>query len=230
MSTSFTRTREELRSMVLRKLGVIGTSTSVVSADANIVYEAIDLRLKEIHRNGVFWRKVDEIPVTFSVSANVASAHIGNTDVLFPLLMTIRDGSVDEPVEIVGTPEWAKISDKKTTGLPTKALWAGSDEVMFYPIPTAATTARITYQRIADDTSASAAPDVEVSMIRWVKDIIAYDIGDDFGVDEARMQRFQREAMTAEKNIRKLAVERKNYGPVTIEDHYEYGQETDYNL
>ena len=53
--------------MVLRKLGVIGAATSVVSADADIVYEAIDLRLKEMHREGIFWRNAVELfnlPVT----------------------------------------------------------------------------------------------------------------------------------------------------------------------
>ena len=214
--------------MVLRKLGVIGAATSVVSADADIVYEAIDLRLKEMHRLGIFWRKVDSIPTTFSVSAGVASAHVGTNDILFPLKMTILDGSSDEPVEVIGKPEYAAILLKDTAGLPTKAIWKGSTEFVFHPVPLTASTVKLVYNKIADDTTAGSAADVDISMVRHLKDIIAYDVGDDFGMDEGRMQRFQREAMTAEKNIRKLAVERKNYGPVAIDDHYEYGSETDY--
>ena len=232
MSTTFTRTREQLRSMVLRKLGVIGAATSVVSVDADIVYEAIDLRLKEFHRLGIYWRKVDEIPVVFSVASAVASAHVLTTDIQFPIILTIRDGSSDDPVEIVGTIEWAKIPDKTRTGTPEKALWAGSDEFMFYPVPITSTTARLTYERIANDTTAGSAVDAEVSMMRWLKDVIAYDIGDDFGMDEQRMQRFMKEAEIAERNIRKLAVERKNYGPVAV-DEWEYptsGRETDYGF
>lgn len=230
MSTTFTRTREQLRSMVLRKLGVIGASTSVVSVDADIVYEAIDLRLKEMHRLGIYWRKVDEVPFVFSVTSAVASAHVLTVDIQFPILLTIRDASSDEQVEIVGTTEWAKIPDKTRTGLPEKALWAGSDEFFFYPIPITSTSARLTYERIANDTTAGSAVDAEVSMVRWLKDIISYDVGDDFGIDEQRMQRFMKEAATAEKNIRKLAVERKSYGPVAV-DEWEYpttGRETDY--
>jgi hypothetical protein len=232
MSTTFTRTREQLRSMVLRKLGVIGAATSVVSVDADIVYEAIDLRLKEMHRLGIYWRKVDEVPFVFSVGSAVASAHVLTTDIQFPILLTIRDGSSDEMVEIVGTQEWAAIPDKTRTGLPEKALWAGSDEFLFYPIPVVNTSARLTYERIANDTTAGSAVDAEVSMMRWMKDIIAYDVGGDFGMDEARMNRFMKEAAIAEKNIRKLAVERKSYGPVAV-DSWEYpnlGRETDYGM
>ena len=214
--------------MVLRKLGVIGAATSVVSADADIVYEAIDLRLKEMHRLGIFWRKVDAIPTTFSVSAGVSSAHVGTNDILFPLKMTILDGSSDEPVEIIGKPEYAGILLKDDAGLPTKAIWKGSTEFVFHPVPLTASTVKLVYEKIADDTTAGSAADVDISMVRHLKDIIAYDVADDFAVEEQKIQRLRAEALAAEKNIRKLSVERKNYGPVAIDDWYEYGSETDY--
>ena len=215
--------------MVLRKLGVVGAATSVVSADADIVYEAIDLRLKEMHRIGIFWRKVDSIPTNFSVTAGIVSAHVATNDILFPIKMTVLDGSMDEPVEIIGKPEYAAIQNKNETGLPTKALWKGSTEFVFHPIPLTASTVKLVYEKIADDTTAGSAADVDISMVRHLKDIIAYDVGDDFGIDEQRMQRFQRESMEAEKNIRKLTVERKAYSPVAVESDcydtdYYYGE------
>lgn len=132
--------------------------------------------------------------------------------------MTIRDGSVDQHVDIVGAVEYAKILDKREAGLPTKALWKGSDEFLFHPVPVAATTAKLVYERIADDTSHGGAPDVEVSMMRHLKDIIAYDVGDDFGQDEAKMNRFMKESMIAERAIRALAVERKDLSSVSVDD------------
>lgn len=211
--------------MVLRKLGVVGAATSVVSADADIVYEAIDLRLKEMHRLGIFWRKVDAIPTTFSVSAGVASAHVGTNDILFPIKMTILDGSIDEPVEIIGKPEYAGIEVKNDTGLPTKAIWKGSTEFVFHPVPLTASTVKLVYEKIADDTSAGSSVDLDVSMLRHMKDIIAYDVADDFGIDEGKIQRLANESAMAERNIRKLNAERKNYGPVSIDDWYEYDKE-----
>jgi hypothetical protein len=232
MSISFSRTREQLRSMVLRKLGVAGASTSVVSTDAEVVYEAIDLRLKEMHRLGIFWRKVDKVPATFSLAAGVATAHAATNDILFPILMTVTDGSLDEPLQVIGVTEYARIENKGERGIPTKALWKGSTEFAFHPVPYQSTTAKIVYEKIADDTSAGSAPDVEVSMLRSLKDVIAYDIGDDFGLDEARMLRFQREAMQAEKNIRKLVVERKSteYRPVSVDDWGSYDDPEGWDL
>lgn len=211
--------------MVLRKLGVVGAATSVVSADADIVYEAIDLRLKEMHRLGIFWRKVDAIPTTFTLSAGITSAHVPTADVLFPIKMTVKNGSIDDPVEIIGKVDYAAISNKNNLGQPTQAIWKGSTEFIFYPVPLFATTATLTYEKIADDTTAGSAVDIEVSMIRHLKDIIAYDVGDDFGIDDQKMMRFRGESMEAEKNIRKLAVERKDYCPVAIE---EWGKTEDY--
>ena len=230
MTVSFSRTREQLRSMVLRKLGVIGASTSVVSADADIVYEAIDLRLKEMHRKGIFWRKVDKVPATFSVTAGVASAHYGTNDILFPIHMTVVNTSIDDPLEIIGAIEYSRIENKLDSGVPEKALWKASTEFMFYPVPLTSTTVKIVYEKIADDSSAGGAADVEVSMMRWLKDIIAYDIGDDFGKDEASMQRFAKEAQVAENNIRKLAVERKEFTQVQVDGwpDFQERRETDY--
>lgn len=214
--------------MVLRKLGVIGSNTSVVSADADIVYEAIDLRLKEMHRQGIFWRKVDTVPATLTLSAGIASAHIATNDILFPIKMTVRDNSIDEACELIGKPEYAAIAVKTDQGIPYKAIWKGSTEFLFYPVPLAATTARLTYNKIADDTTAGSAADVEVSMMRWLKDIVAYDVADDFAVDEAKIQRLMKEASQAEKNIRKLAIERKDLKPVSVDDWSYTQTDTDY--
>lgn len=204
--------------MVLRKLGVIGAATSVVSADADVVYEAIDLRLKEMHRRGLFWRKVDRVPVTFTLSAGVSTAHAATNDILFPIKMTVRNGSIDDPVSIIGIPEYVDIELKNELGQPTKALWKGSTEFAFHPVPLSNTTVSLVYEKIADDTTAGAAADVDVSMLRHLKDIIAYDVGDDFGMDEARMKRFAVESERAERNIRKLAVEYKDFKAVPVDD------------
>lgn len=217
MTISFTRTREQTARLVLRKLGTLAANGADNSADMEVIYEAIDLRLKEIHRLGVFWKKVGKVPLPFSVTASTNSAS-ATADILFPLSMTITNGSMDEPVDVIGVLEYAKIENKSETGLPTKALWKGGAEFIFHPVPTAAATAKLVYEKVADDTVAATAPDVEVSMVRWLKDIIAYDVGDEFGASEQRMMRWSKECTTAEKNIRKLSVERKAYSAVKVED------------
>ena len=229
MSTSFTRTREQLRDMVLAKLGELDPGETVSTNDATTVYEAIDVRLKELHRLGILWRKVTSTPTTFSLSSGVASASAGAGEILFPIRMTFTNGSEDDPIRIIGKDEYAAIPDKTTTGDPELALWEAPTKFIFYPVPDADGTAKLLYERIIDDTAASTAPDVEVSMMRALKDIVAYDLADVFGKPEQMIARLEREALRAELSLRKLAVERVGYATVQVDEFTNYrGIETDY--
>src|SRR5574343_163036 len=169
MSVTFTRTRNQLAAMVLRKLGYSDEETED-AGDLTVVYEAIDLRLKEIHRLGIFWPKVTKTPVSFSLSAGINTAS-ASVDIAYPIAMTVVDNSEDMPVSIIDVRQYAEIQDKTETGTPVMALWKGSAEFVFWPVPISSTTAKLTYERIADDTSASAGVDVQVSMLRWLKDM-----------------------------------------------------------
>lgn len=217
MTTSFTRTRTQIAQRVLGKVTGVGTTTAF-SNDMDTVYEAVDLRLKEMHKLGIFWRKVTSVPVTFSLSAGIVSASGGAGDILFPIKMTFSNGTYDDPVRIVGMREYAAIPDKTRTGNPDKALWKGGTEFLFHPVPSANGTAKLLYEKIADDTSAGAAVDVDVSMIRPLMDLVKYDVADDFGVAEQTQVRWKVEATQAEKDIRKLSVQRVDTDAVSVDD------------
>ena len=231
MSTSFTRTRLEVARRVLGKVTKMSPAqASVASADLDTVNEALDLRLKEMSKLGTFWRKVTSVPVTFSLAASVATASAGAGDILFPMKVTFTNTSNDDPVYIIGMREYAEIEDKGRTGNPEKVMWKGGSEFIFHPVPTSDGTAKLRYERIADDTSAGAAIDVDVSMIRWMRDIICYDCGDYFRKEDSLMMRYKQEADIAEKNIRKLNAQRVDYAPVAVDDFSSprNSRETDY--
>jgi len=217
VTTSFTRTRTQIAQRVLGKVIKIG-STTAASADADTVYEAIDLRLKEMHKLGIFWRKVTSVPVTFSLSAGIVSASAGAGDILFPIKITWSNGSQDDPVKIVGMADYAAIPDKTRTGNPEKALWKGGTEFLLYPVPSADGTAKLLYEKIADDTSAGAAIDIDVAMIRPMMDIIKYDVADDYGIDEQTQTRWRAEAMQAERDIRRLGAQHVDLATVAVDD------------
>ncbi len=229
MTTAFTRTREQVAHLVLSKIQNV-RSTEALSADMTLVYEALDLRLKEIHALGIFWHKVDETALPFSVTANTSSAS-ATADILFPISMTVSNGSVDEPVDIIGVREYAAIPDKTQGGRPYKALWKGGTEFLFWPVPQAAATAKLVYEKIADDTAASTAPDVEVSMLRSLSEIVKADVGEHFGVDEARIMRWEKKVPFELLNIRRLAVERKDLSVVAVDNFEDRNirRQTDYD-
>jgi len=217
MSVSFTRTRLQIAQRVIGKVSKIG-ATSVSSADADTVYEALDLRLKEMHKMGTFWRKVTSVPVTFSLSSSIATASAGAGDILFPMKVTFTNGDNDDPVYLVNASEYAAIEDKTRIGDPEKVLWKGGSEFIFYPVPGSDGTAKLLYEKIADDTSTGAAVDVDVSMIRPLMDIVKYDVADDFGIDESTQQRWRVECEKAERDIRKLGAPRVDYATVAVDD------------
>ena len=217
MTTSFNMTRTEIAQRVLGKVIRIGATTAD-APDANTVYQAIDLRLKEMHRLGIFWRKVTSVPVAFSLGAGIATASAGAGDILFPIKMTFTNGVNDDPVDIIGMREYAQIEDKSRGGTPTKALWKGGSEFIFHPVPSADGTAKLLYEKIADDTSAGAAIDIDVAMIRPMMDLVKYDVADDWGIDEQKQLRWKAEAMQAERDIRKLSVQHVDYSPVAVDN------------
>lgn len=222
MPFAFNRTREQLSRLVLRKLGVMGSSQTDVSADMEIVYEAADLRLKEMHANGILWRNVVTRPFSFSVTANTASAS-ATADVLFPIKMMIVDGSLDEPVEIISRREYAAIPDKAETGLPVKVVHDGGAQFVFWPVPTASTNAKMLYEAIADDTSAGSSLDLDVAMLRSLANILAYDCADHFGINEQKMARLQRDAMIGERRIRALNAEHVDITDVVVDGYDDFG-------
>lgn len=236
MTISFTRTREQIRSMILGKLTVLDPGESPSAADSTRVYEAMDLRLKEMpYMLGLLWRNIPDEPLSFAVSAGVVSAS-ATSSVLFPIALHILDNLNDEPVEIITAPEYAAIPDKTETGTPCKAVWGNRDnphKFTFWPVPDQTTTAKLTYQAVTEDTAASTAPDIDVAMMRAFSVVVAYDLADDFGVPEGKIQRLKTEAATAEKMLRRINAPRSSYSPVAVDDCGDrnsgnYYKETDY--
>lgn len=230
MPTTFTRTRLQIAQRVLGKVIKIGAATAA-SADYDTVYEELDLQLKRLHTMGVFWRKVTSVPVTFSLSASVASASAGAGDVLFPMKVTFTNGDNDDPVYIINSRQYAEIPDKTRTGNPEKVLWKGGSEFVFYPVPGTDGTAKLLYEKIADDTSAGAAIDIDVAMIGPMIDIVKYYVADDYGVPEQTIGRWALEAKRAERDIRKLGAPRVDLATVAVDDfdgRVEYRRDTDY--
>ena len=229
MTTTFNRTRTQIAQRVLGKVIKIGAVTAT-SADADTVYEALDLRLKSMHQLGIFWRKVTTVPVTFSLSSSVATASAGAGDILFPMKVTFSDGSLDEPIEIIDSVRYAAIEDKGRIGDPTHVLWKGGAEFLFYPVPGADGTAKLLYEKIADDTSAGAVIDIDVAMIRPMMDLVKYDLIDDFGIDENTAARWMKEARLAEIEIRRVGTPRVSLETVAVDDWRDSGEfrETDY--
>jgi hypothetical protein len=215
---SFTRTLPEVQKLVLRKLGVLGAGETASSDDAELVNEAIDLRLKEMHALGVLWFNVAGATTNLSLVGGTATVSLSAiTDFLFPVSVKLRVGDEDQDVEIISHLEYQNIPNKSETGEPEQVFFSGAS-AYFWPTPDANYTAKLTYQAIAADTNNPDAPDVPVSMMRSLVTLVAYDCADAFGAPEPRLLRLLSEAKEAEKTIRTLNTQRVD--STTVEADY----------
>lgn len=213
----FTRTREQLQLLILRKLGVLGVAdTTAAAEDAALVNEAMDLRLKELHRLGVLWNQVSATETSLTTVAATATLAIAATDYLFPITLNLRVGGDDTPIEIIGHREYQAIPNKSDAGEPTQAYINGAT-ITFWPVPDDAYSVKLTYEAIADDTATSVAPDVRVEAMRCFALVVASDLADDYGLPEGKTQRMFAQAQDAMKTLKLLNVQRTDTTTVTPE-------------
>jgi hypothetical protein len=212
----FTRTREELRNAILRKLGQLPIGQTPRAEHSTIVYEAMDLRLKELHAKGALWFNVSGATSDVSLVSGTATVNAAS-DVLFPVTMNLRIGTEDKELRIIGHREYQEIPNKLDQAEPEMVFFSGG-VYRFWPVPDANYTAKLTYQQVAADTAASTAPDVQVSMMRAFKCVVAYDLVDDFMLqDEQKILRLKAESEEGLRTIYALNQERTDAGTTTAE-------------
>lgn len=216
MATSFTRTREQVRDMVARKLGIKEEGQTLPSEYASIIFEGIDLRLKELHTRNTLWWQVSGAAADVALTAGVATATAPDS-MLFPVTLKVRIGAEDRDVEIVGHRQYHDIPSKADRGEPEMAFFDGST-VYLWPVPQTNYTAKLTFQAIADDTAANTRPDVPVSMLRSLAAVVADDLVEDFSISDAmRVQRLAIKAKEGMRDILALAAERVDTSTITPE-------------
>lgn len=213
---TFSRSREQMRDMIARKLGIKEAGQDLGSEDAEIVYEAMNLRLKELHRLGVLWWNVSSAATSIALTGGQVTASIAETDYLFPVSLMLTIGTDEAEVELIGHREYMAITDKASSGEPVKAHISGAT-IRLYPVPSQDYTAKLTYQAIAADVENGAAVDVPVEMMRSFAVLVAGDLVDDFDLDANAAARLLAQAEPAMRNIRVLNAQRVTTTNVTAE-------------
>ena len=126
-----------------------------------------------------------------------------------PALLLLLLGLVahTSAVDIIGHREYQAIEDKATTGEPEKAYVYGAT-VLLYPVPVSSGSLKLTYVPLAEDSAASTAVDMPVSMLSALADYIAAGLVDDFNVEPVRAARLMAREAPAIKMIRALSAQR----------------------
>lgn len=213
---AWTRTLQQVVSMVLRKLGVIGATDTGEPEDVTLVIEVIDARLKELHALGVLWWQVSGSQTSITLTSGTVTATIAPSDYLFPVSLVLVDGTEQRHIEIIGHRQYQAIPDKSRTGPPEQVFIDGVT-CRFYPVPVLNGAAQLTYQAIAADAEMGVAVDVPVSMIRALVAVIAADLVDEFDIQPAKAQRLMAMQPMALRTIRMLTQQRVDTATVEAE-------------
>lgn len=214
---TFSRTREQMRDMIARKLGIKEAGQELDAEDAEIVYEAMNLRLKEMHRLGLLWWQIGGAETSVTLTGGTATATITPTDYLLPVSLMLTVGTEQQPIDIIGHREYQAIHDKAQTGTPEKAFISGAT-IRLYPVPLTSGTAMLTYEAIAADLEAATAPDLPVEMMRSLACVVAADLLDDFdSIDPNKAVRIMSGVEPAMRTIRALNAQRVDSATVTPE-------------
>jgi len=205
---AFTRTREQMRDMILRKLGEKSDGQAPDAETAEIVYEAMALRLRELHGLGIKWYQVAPSQTTVALVAGTATASLSAvTDFLFPVTAMLTVGTEQREMRIVGHRTYQAIPNKAESGEPELMFTAGGT-AYFWPVPNANGSAKITYEAIAADLVTATAPDLPVEMMRAFAILCAADLVPDFNVKPQQAATIYAQVDGAMKTIRALSAER----------------------
>ena len=119
-SYDWTMTCDNIIRRGLRLAGLLRTGETPVPSLKSDALATLNSILQELHMKGMGLWSLSEATDTLAEAAThtISDATIlGVAGVAF-----IRDGSTDTPVEIIDRHEWADITDKTSTGLPTR-MW-----------------------------------------------------------------------------------------------------------
>lgn len=198
MSTTFTRTREQIGAIVLNKLGVLSSGETADSNDLTIVYQALDLRLKELFVLGLQYWKLSPAATTITMTASTTSFALPS-DFNIAHTLTIQDSNLDILMEVISHEDYARISDKSAVGFPQKAHIDVTNKLVYlWPLPNTLMYGKLTYEKIVDDTASSTAPNIPVELMRSLADVVARDVAFSF---DRQSDLFERDARVAEQNI-----------------------------
>lgn len=216
MTTSYSRTREQLASMVLRKLRVVGEGMPASGDDLAIVLEGIDLRLKELQGLITYWWKISPAQTDVALTAGTQTA-TAPADMFAPVTLQLRINSDDYPIEIVDHGTFQQIQTKTERGQPCRANYqAGTFRL--WPVPDSNYTAKLTYEAIVNDTEPHAQPDIQIGAINALAEMVMGDLADDFSQPEQRTQRLKVAAIAAERRFRSIVAQRND--TVTTQAEY----------
>lgn len=211
MSVTWSLTRERIADKALEKCQALASGGTSDAADRSLALEALDGILKELAWFGYSWPKTvsGQAALTFTAATqtvNLPADFYGNA------IITYLDASLNEiGLPLVTLLEWNRIVRKTdTAAYPISGFLDNFNVLWLWPIQTANVTAKISYQKVIDDTAASTTPNLSSAWTLAVATGVAAEIGDEFGVPVTKLDRWGKKWAY----LRNLGIQNQSYPEV----------------
>lgn len=199
-STSWVLVSSQICRDAFEHLAQYGAGETVSSDDQTKALRALDGVLKSLPLSGYVWPKLSvDVALTWS-SGTPQTIYLPADYFNYPSVRISANGS-PLPLKQIPHAEWVVKTDRATTAqYPTHFYISPDKTLYFWPIPTSDPGATLQYQRIVDDSSATAPPDVLQFWLNPLGWMVADEMSLDFGLSAPdRLEIHQRaEAKKAE--------------------------------
>jgi hypothetical protein len=192
LTISWTLTRERICDKALEKCQRLGVGRTVSGDDRALCLEALDSILKNLHWHGYSWPKTLSSSTTLSFTTGLTSQALPQ-DFYTGAMLNYVDASGNEvPVPPTTPEEWKSIVLKSTrAAYPTQFYIDNFNTLWLYPVPSAALSLKLYYQKVISDSVASSSVDLDSPWLLGLAYGVAAEVGDEFGVDPKKIARFE---------------------------------------
>lgn len=144
-----TTTARDIVKTVLRKISELGTGQDLDANDANDVLNCINgmISVWSVEGNAIFTETRETFSLTSTGSYTIGSGADFDTERPVRIITAYTSsGGIDYPLTIINEKQYARISDKTTTGIPTHIFYDGNyptATIKLWPVPSGVQTITI---------------------------------------------------------------------------------------
>lgn len=201
MSTTWTRTAQQICTDALQHLSVLGSGETATSADMQLALGALDTVLKELPLAGFSWPQLsDEVALTYV--QGVQTMALPADYFAYPVAWKTVNGE-KSPLTQIPHATWVQMADRNKTGEAATHFYI-SPAKAFYMWPNVSADPVITlqYQKIVQDASATSSTDLPQFWIGALGYGVANELALKYGIPQGtRVEIAQRWAAKREKAL-----------------------------
>lgn len=191
-TANWSLTRERICDKAMEKCGRLGVGETVQAEDRSLCLEALDSILKNLLWYGYSWPKTASGSSALAFTAGLAFKAMPTDFYTGAKLNYVDASGQEQPIPLLTTEQWTNIKLKTTqAAYPIEGYIDNFNVLWLFPVPSAALTVNVYYQKVTANSVAQTSLELDSPWILGLVYGVAAEVGDEFGVDEKKIARFE---------------------------------------